>query len=169
MSLGCRRVGSGVVGPYTCALGVIELVGVLSTDTLGIVRSIPVRSEGSQVRSGTLGPFPCTLGVVRCIQSIPVLTGGGQVRWCRFPCTLRVVGFVSVRSVHSRAPWWSSGLFVCSIFCTSCGSSGSLVCVLSIPVRHGGRRVCSCAQFSVRPVGRRVRPGVRSGTPVRPG
>ena len=48
-----------------------------SLRSLGCVCTIPVRARGLLIRSGAFGPFPCA-------QS--------------------VVGFVGVRSVHSRAP-----------------------------------------------------------------
>ena len=60
-----------------------------------------------RVRSGALGPFPFALGVVR---------------FGPFQCA---VGFVRLRSVHSRSP---------------CGTYDSFVCVQSILVRPGCRR-----------------------------
>ena len=79
------------------------------------VRSIPVRPGGRRVRSGDFGPFSCALGVVGYVRSILVRPMGRQVRscaTCTLPCVLGIVGFVFVRSVHSRAPWESSGSFV---------------------------------------------------------
>ena len=64
-----------------------------------------------RVRSSTFGPFWCVLGRRIC-----------SVAFSPFPCAL---GFVRVSSVYSRAPWVSSGSFVC---------------VQSIPARLGGRR-----------------------------
>ena len=71
----------------------------------------------------------CAQGIVGCFRSIPVRPG--------------VVGFVPVRSAHSRAPWvrrvnsvHSRAFWV---------SSGSFVCVRSISVRPGGLQVRSCA------------------------
>ena len=80
---------------------------------IGCFQSIHVHPGCHRLRSVAFGPFQCTPGDVGCVRSIPVHFGRHWVR-------------VGVRSVLSRAPW---------------GSSGSFVCVRSIPVFPAGRRV----------------------------
>ena len=130
------------------------------TFALGIVRyfvSIPVRPGGRPVLCGAFGTFPCALGVVWCDRSIPVRPGGSRVRWCALcplPVALGVVGFVRGCSVHSCAPWGSSGSFVCVrpihvhamfVRVRSVHSRAPKVivgCVRSIPSRPGGDLDC---------------------------
>ena len=74
-----------------------------------------------------VGWCACALGVVGCGRSIPVCPWVRRVRSCAFHlfrCAMGVVWFVRVRAVHSRAPW---------------GSTGSFVCVRSITFRPGVR------------------------------
>ena len=153
---GGRRVRSCAFGPFPFALVFVRVRSVqfhASCVIVGCVRSIPVRSGGDRNRSGAFGPFPYALWVIECVRSNNVFPwgrwlcsfafgpftlgvvgsvhsrAGRFVRICAigpFPCALGVVGFVCVRSVHSRAPW---------------GSSCTFECGRSIPVRPAGRRV----------------------------
>ena len=111
----CRRVRLCAFGPFPSTLGMVVL--------FGCVQSIPVRPAGRRVLSCAFGPFLCTLGVIGCVRSIHVHPWGRRLRsiaFGQFPgvvgfvgvssmAPFRVVGFVRVRSVHSRASWVSSG------------------------------------------------------------
>ena len=107
----------------------------VSSGSFVCFRFIPVRPGCHRVRSGAFGPFPCAWVSFRYVRSIPVrlvfvlvcslapwVSWGsfgcvwfirmrplvGRVSSCAFgpfPCALGVVGFVQVRSVHSRTPW----------------------------------------------------------------
>ena len=103
-----------------------------SSGSFGCIRPIPVCPECRQVRSGAF--------------SHSRTPGGSYNAFGPFPRSLGVLGFVRVRSVRSLAPW---------------GSSGSFVCVQSIPVRLGDRQVCLCA-FGPLPCGKGVFVWVRS-------
>ena len=95
---------------------------------MAIVGSNPGRPGCRRGRSGAFGLFRCALGVIGCFRFVPLRSGGRPVRWCAFgpfPCVLRDVGLVLVRSVNYRAHW---------------GSSGSFVCVRYVSVLPGGRR-----------------------------
>ena len=105
--LGFGRVRSGAFGRFPCALRV---------------------PGGLRLRSVTFVTFPCALGVVWCSASIPLCPVARRVSLCPVH-SVRVVVFVRMRSVHSRAP---------------SGSSGSIVCVRSIPVRPVSLRFRSC-------------------------
>ena len=153
---GGRRVRLCTFGPFPFALVFVRVRSVqfhASCVIVGCVRSIPVRTGGDRNRSGAFGPFPYALWVIECVWSNNVFPWG---RWLRsfafgpftlgvvgsvhsragrfvricaigpFLCALGVVGFVCVRSVHSRAPW---------------GSSCTFECGRSILVRPAGRRV----------------------------
>ena len=109
-------------GPFPCALGVVGFVRVRSVHSRAqwgssgsfvCVRSINVRTS---VRSGTIpvrdldssgvfGPVPRVLGSVGCVPRIHVRRWDRRFR----SGTIRVRRRVG--SVHSRAPWGSSGLF----------------------------------------------------------
>ena len=97
--------------------------------SLEIVKCIQVCSEDRWVRSVHSRAPWLTSRSFGCGCSIPVRSRGLRVRsgaFGSFPCALAVMGFVRVRSVHSW--WWS----------------GSLGCVLPIPVRHGVRSCAFC-------------------------
>ena len=198
VSPGDCRVLSCAFGPFPFALAVVGCVRMRSVHSraswwsscsFGYLRSIPVRSTCRRVHSAACHPFPCALGVRGCARYIPERRGGlrlHSVAIRTFPCALGVVGFVRLRTVYSRAPWvmvvwvrsihvhtvevvWfvsvrlvnshaplgSSGWLVCvrpgrrrvrSVHSrVPLGSSGSFLCVPFIPLRHGGRLVCSCA------------------------
>ena len=99
-------VRSCAFGPFTSALAVFGFIRVCSVhyhahwDSSDSFGYVLVRHRGRRVRSRALGPFSFALWVF------------------------------NVRSVHFRAPWWTSGSFRC---------------VRSIPVRLGGGRVPSGA------------------------
>ena len=90
------------------------------------VRSIPLCPWCHRVRSANSSALWGSSGSLVCVRSIPVRPVGRRVRSCTFgpfPCAMGVIGYVHVRSIHSRAHWGSS----------------SFVCVRSIPVRLGVR------------------------------
>ena len=117
---GDRRVHTGALGPFPCALGVVGFVPVRSvhsrapcgsSGSFGYVRSIPVRPR---VRPGAFRAFPHVLVVagvvwVRLVHS--------SAPWGSFGCVRSIPvspGDRSVRSVRFRVPWGSFG-FVWSI------------------------------------------------------
>ena len=117
---GGRRVRSGAISPFPCAMGVVGFHQVRSVHSrtswrwswsFGSVPSISVLHWVRRVRSGAFAPFRAPWGSLGCIGSIPLC-----------PTYRRV------RSVHSRAP---------------SGSSDSFVCILFIPVRPADRRALS--------------------------
>ena len=113
-SLGCVRyipvrTGDRQVAfiQFPCTLEVAEDVRVRSVifraplvASCSFVRFlfIPLHSG---VRSGAFGSFPCALGIVGCVLSISVRKG---VCSGAFTPSLAVLGFVRLRSIHSRAP-----------------------------------------------------------------
>ena len=148
---GCRRFRRFAFSPFPCAMWVVGFVGARSVHSRApressgsfvCVRSIPVRPGSRRV---------CT---VHSRAQLVSLDGFGP-----FPFALGVVGFVGVRSVHSRAPWVVGLVGVHSVHSPAPRElSGSFVCVRSIlvrpgvrsvlwslPVRSRGRRVPSCA------------------------
>ena len=149
---------------------------LLALWVVAFVRVRSVHSRASWGSLGSFGPFPCAFGFVGFIRvrfinccvpwgslvsfvyvlPIPVCLGGCRVysgAFCPVSCVLVLVRCILVHprgrrlrsgfSVHYRAPWWSPG---------------SIVCVLSILVRPGDRRV-HVWSIPVRPGGRRVHSG----------
>ena len=126
MRPGDRRVLSGALGPFPCALGVVRMVCVRSVHSrtpwgsllsIGSVRSIPVLPGGRRVRSCAFGLFSAHWGSFWCVRSIPVRPGYRRVHsvhfvhpgvssgaFVPFISALAVLGLVPARSVHSRAP-----------------------------------------------------------------
>ena len=127
--LGGRRVCSCAFGRFPCALRVVGYIRGL--------RPIPAHPWGLPLRSVAFGTFRYVLEVVGSFGSTPVRTVGRRVRrlahshahwvskgarvpwgrpvrWCLSRASLVTSGsLVSVRSVHSCAPWWSSDSFAC--------------------------------------------------------
>ena len=140
---------SGAFDVFLCALW--------SSGSLECFRPIPVRPGGRKLRSvHSRTPW----GSLLCVRS--ARPGNHRVRSCAFspfPCAQETVGFVRARSVvrprcprvHSCAlcPFPGVVLFIRVLSVDSrapCRSSGSFC---SIPVRHGGHRLCSVQCFAL--------------------